>query len=483
QLLHGWKERGYTPYPLSVNISRVNLYNPNLVEMLLELVSRYELEPGLLNLELTESAYTDNPATMKKVMAQLQDHGFLVMMDDFGSGYSSLALLKDIEIDVLKIDMQFLSVSDFPGRGENIIASVIRMAKWLGIPVVAEGAETAQQVDFLRSVGCDYVQGYYYARPMPVAEYEALCGKLRIGAHLLASQTQSGYRYDDLFSLDPEMKSLFGSTLQAAVIYEFSDDRIEPIRVNEAYYALLGHDAMLASPQNSLDFIEAEDRELLLNTFRTCAKMQTVAECDYRRLRGGKAPVWIHAKLHPVSAVGGKHIMIGELSDITLRREVDAELEKYKTTWLSDHETTRTALSRQAKTDPIGTWPDDAQSVLNAINDSIYVCDKETHDLIYANNSLCKRMGITREDCKGKKCYEVLMHSTKPCAFCSMPTMEEGKMYTRLFRIPNSSQNFLMHGENISRNGTVIHLEVAVDVTDVDSKNLCWSEVSGYEKE
>ncbi|MEG2120158.1 MAG: hypothetical protein RRY53_07355, partial [Pseudoflavonifractor sp.] len=78
---------------------------------------------------------------------------------------------------------------------------------------------------------------------------------------------------------------------------------------------------------------------------------------------------------------------------------------------------------------------------------------------------------------------EVLMHRTKPCTFCSMPTMEEGKMYTRLFRMPNASQIFLMHGGNISHNGTVIHLEVAVDVTDVDSTNLCWSEVSGYEKE
>ncbi|MEF9840338.1 MAG: EAL domain-containing protein [Lachnospiraceae bacterium] len=153
--LHNWKLQGIQPYPLSVNVSRVNIYNPKLTEILLSLVNQYQLEPELLNLELTESAYTDNPIAMKKAMTQLQSHGFIIMMDDFGSGYSSLSLLKEIMIDVLKIDMRFLTKTDVTGRGENIIASVIRMAKWLKIPVIAEGAETAEQVDFLRSVGCD----------------------------------------------------------------------------------------------------------------------------------------------------------------------------------------------------------------------------------------------------------------------------------------------------------------------------------------
>ncbi|MEG0902576.1 MAG: EAL domain-containing protein, partial [Clostridia bacterium] len=96
---------------------------------------QYEIDPSLLNLELTESAYTDNPVAMCKTMAKLQSHGFVIMMDDFGSGYSSLSLLKDIDIDILKIDMGFLSKAKTPGRGENIVASVIRMAKWLNIPV------------------------------------------------------------------------------------------------------------------------------------------------------------------------------------------------------------------------------------------------------------------------------------------------------------------------------------------------------------
>ncbi|MEG2652955.1 MAG: EAL domain-containing protein, partial [Ruthenibacterium sp.] len=342
--LHGWMAQGGVPYPLSVNISRVNVYNPNLVEMLVELVKRYQLSPALLHLELTESAYTDNPVAMKKVMAQLHAQGFTIMMDDFGSGYSSLSLLKDIVIDILKIDMQFLSVTEFPGRGENIIASVIRMAKWLNIPVIAEGAETIEQVDFLRSVGCDYVQGYYFARPMPVEQYEQLCSRLPPDPQGLTAEKRDNYRFDDLFGFAPEMKALFDNALQAAVIYEFADDKIEPIRVNEAYYALLGHDDMLAKTAEVLMLVAPEYREPLLNMFRICAKKQSTVEYEYKRNPVIGKPVWIHTRLRYAAAVGNKRIIIGELTDITVRKELDAELQKYKAAWLERSHAARTVL-------------------------------------------------------------------------------------------------------------------------------------------
>ncbi|MEG2144330.1 MAG: EAL domain-containing protein, partial [Oscillospiraceae bacterium] len=332
--LHSWKLQGLNPHPISVNVSRVNIYNPNLVEMLLELVDRYELEPALLNLELTESSYTDNPISMKKVMARLKSHGFIIMMDDFGSGYSSLSLLKDIMVDVLKIDMLFLSETEIPGRGENIVASVIRMAKWLNIPVIAEGAETEEQVDFLRSVGCDYVQGYFFARPMPIANYEQLCEASYFGRRLFTDQNHDNYHYDDLFLFNQNMKSLFNNALQAAVIYEFADDRIDIIRVNEAYYVLLGHDDMLAKASDVLSMVEEQYRASLLNAFHTCAGTQGTAECEYKRRRMNGAPIWIHTKLSYASIVGNKHIITGELIDITLRKELDSELQRYRTSWL-----------------------------------------------------------------------------------------------------------------------------------------------------
>ncbi|MEG2420498.1 MAG: EAL domain-containing protein [Oscillospiraceae bacterium] len=344
QCLHKWKLQGVVPAPLSVNISRVNLYNPNLVETLVDLVERYDVEPALLNLELTETAYTDNPTSMKKTMEQFHRHGFTLLMDDFGSGYSSLSLLKDIAIDILKIDMGFLTETDMPGRGENIIASVIRMAKWLNIPVIAEGAETAEQVEFLRSVGCDFVQGYYFAKPMPVEDYETLCAKLARVTKTMPGSATDSYRYDDLFTFNEEMKLIFENALQPAVIYEFVDNKIELIRVNEAYYALLGHEEMVGQTSDFFQSVSEECRTTLLSAFRACVATEKPTECEYLRRRSSGVPVWLYTKLRYVSTVGGKHIIIGELTDITVRKEIDSELQKYRASLLSGTSDSHTVL-------------------------------------------------------------------------------------------------------------------------------------------
>jgi len=131
RLLRKWLEEGKTPGPVSVNISRVNLYNPKLVDLISGLAEKYRIPPKLLNLEITESTYMENPAIMREVINRLHKKGFLIMMDDFGSGYSSLNTLKDIQIDILKIDMKFLSSEEENDRGTRILASVIRMAGWL----------------------------------------------------------------------------------------------------------------------------------------------------------------------------------------------------------------------------------------------------------------------------------------------------------------------------------------------------------------
>ena len=173
-MLRGWIDEGEKPNPISVNVSRVNLFNPNIVRIICELVDSYEIPRELVQLELTESAYADLTLAMKEKVQKLREEGFLVLMDDFGSGYSSLNVLKDIEVDVLKIDMRFFESTDVGGRGENIVASVVRMAKWLDIPTIAEGVEKEEQVEFLKNIGCEYVQGYYFAKPMPAYAYNSI---------------------------------------------------------------------------------------------------------------------------------------------------------------------------------------------------------------------------------------------------------------------------------------------------------------------
>lgn len=174
KLLSTWLKEGKKPYPISVNLSRVNLYNPNLAHILEDLTKRYNVPNELLQIEITESAYMENPELMTKFVSQLQEKGFVILMDDFGSGYSSLNTLKDININILKIDMKFLSNNLNDERSKIILKSVFELANDLKTPIVMEGVETLKQVDFLRKIGCRCVQGYYYSKPIPVVDYEQL---------------------------------------------------------------------------------------------------------------------------------------------------------------------------------------------------------------------------------------------------------------------------------------------------------------------
>ncbi|MEG1275110.1 MAG: ABC transporter substrate binding protein, partial [Ruthenibacterium sp.] len=156
-----------TMVPISLNLSRADFGTDNLSQTIPVLAKRWGVPAGMLKLEVTETAYTDDPRQLVETTSCLREQGFPVLMDDFGSGYSSLNALKDIPMDILKLDICFLQEFNKSDRAASIMASVVSMAKLLDMYVIAEGVETAEQVAFLRSIGCDAAQGYYYARPMP----------------------------------------------------------------------------------------------------------------------------------------------------------------------------------------------------------------------------------------------------------------------------------------------------------------------------
>ncbi len=171
------KKNKLPPIPISVNVSRANLFNPGLVKDLNGLLKKYDISPSLLRLEITESTYMDNPQQLITATRALQKAGFKILIDDFGSGYSSLNMLKDIPLDILKIDMRFIDDLETSSRGATILLGVIRIAQSLGMTTIAEGVETKFQVDFLRTAGCDNIQGYFYSKPLPAAEFTSLLEK------------------------------------------------------------------------------------------------------------------------------------------------------------------------------------------------------------------------------------------------------------------------------------------------------------------
>lgn len=169
-----WLDSGLTPVVVSVNQSRRHLTHEDYIFKLRELVDRYEIPYEYIELELTESVFTDNADLMLHVMQKLHDVGFQLSIDDFGSGYSSLNMLKDIPADVVKIDREFFSGTVNSTKGRMVISSVVDLARALDMKVISEGVETLDQVEFLEDIECQLIQGYFFSKPIPIPDFERL---------------------------------------------------------------------------------------------------------------------------------------------------------------------------------------------------------------------------------------------------------------------------------------------------------------------
>lgn len=172
--LQDWNNKGYPLFPVSVNVSRADLYDEDLVDKLLRITKKFKVDPPYLHLEITESAYTESFGQITSTVEKLRKWGFSIEMDDFGSGYSSLNMFSQMKMDILKLDMKFVQNETAKSLHQSILSDIINMAHRMFLKVVAEGVERKHEVDRLREIGCDFVQGYYFAKPMPAGEFEQL---------------------------------------------------------------------------------------------------------------------------------------------------------------------------------------------------------------------------------------------------------------------------------------------------------------------
>lgn len=168
-------DRGEQTLPVSVNVSRIDAFSLDLEKTFVALTEKYQIPRSCIKIEMTESTYAEDDYKVGKIAEDLRESGFAVYLDDFGSGYSSLNMLKNVGVDVIKIDMQFLNLNEKNAeRGEKIMESVVQMTRSLGIPVIIEGAETEQQIKTVTAMGSRYVQGFYYYKPMSESDFDEL---------------------------------------------------------------------------------------------------------------------------------------------------------------------------------------------------------------------------------------------------------------------------------------------------------------------
>ncbi|WP_270297203.1 EAL domain-containing protein [Eggerthella sinensis] len=320
-------DQGIRPVPVSVNVSRADIYLMDVSAELHALVERYGIDPSLIEVEITESAYSERPDRIVAAFDALAERGFTVLMDDFGSGYSSLNMLKDINVDVLKIDMRFLDRDD--RRSKDIMESVIRMARWLDLPVIAEGVETREQVNFLLDVGCSYAQGYYYARPMEVAAFEGMLAdgsNVEYEQRILQEARRPVLDFKDLLHENIISDRMLTSIIGAVALYTYADGDLRLVRGNEAYHRLISTlDTDLRGAEEGgsvLPFVFEEDRSVLLEaaeeSVRSCP--DNGAEAVVRRA-GTRGCRWHKLRLFHLSTTGGVATLYATIADVTAHME------------------------------------------------------------------------------------------------------------------------------------------------------------------
>lgn len=283
RLLAGWHASGVPSVPISVNISRADIHMHDFCQKLISLTAKYGIDPRELRLEITETAYIENAELLLDVVGRLREKGFIIEMDDFGKGYSSLNTLKNVPVDVLKLDLGFLHESENSGgRSGIILNSVMHMAHWLNLAVVAEGVETLRQADYLASIGCDIMQGYLYARPLPIPEFEELLARGDVGDFIGEYALLSQIDVKELWDPDSEATTIFKSFVGAAGLFELHDDVLATLRVNQKLCNIIEIDFTSYSrySSNILDIFTSDQRASVLSMLRGAIGSGREASCQ-----------------------------------------------------------------------------------------------------------------------------------------------------------------------------------------------------------
>lgn len=334
--LRSWIDEGLTPLPISVNISRYDLFKDELVDVLSGLIEKYAIPADLLCIEITESAFAGSTQQIVAVVEALIARGFTVEIDDFGSGYSSFNVLKDVPAQVLKLDMRFLekpasssedSHNAASMRGGNILESIVRMSKWLGMSVIAEGVERVEQADFLKSISCNYIQGFLYGRPMPLDEYKALAKKaLKEEGHVVLETVKN---FDNNAFWDPDSMDtlIFNSYVGAACIFEYHNGRCEVLRANDKYAQILGEgvtfEQAMALPWN--DAMDEKGIKEKAQTMRRAIETRQEVSDDtvYYNFLGDGRDICIRSVMRVIASAGDRYLVYCYNENLTAQQEAE----------------------------------------------------------------------------------------------------------------------------------------------------------------
>ena len=295
-MLRKWLDEGYDPVPISINISRVSLESEGIFYTIKYLKDEYKIPPELVHFEITESAYIGDEGNFLQRINQIRSLGFKIAMDDFGSGYSSLNSLKDIPIDIIKLDMGFLNNNLLSGdnnpvqtnRGGTIISSVIHMAQKLKYITVAEGVETQQQLQFLKSIGCDIIQGFLFAKPMPEEAFIQILKEKDKQFEIKTEKMQQQTQFEIARFINPTTQEsyIFDHFVGAALIVEYNPEKAHTtiLRTNNQAKELFGVADRPFEVINELfsRFTQSVNGKALKKAFEQAGETTDEVKCEVR---------------------------------------------------------------------------------------------------------------------------------------------------------------------------------------------------------
>ena len=268
--LRDWIRRGHQPVPISVNVSQADILTFDVPEYLDSLIRHFELPRDSLELEITESAYVSEMETVRNAVHRFRELGFRVLMDDFGSGYSSLNMLNSLGVDVVKLDAHCLHLEEGDERGRQILEAVIDMTRRISLPIIVEGVETEEHVRFLRSLGCRYVQGYFFYKPMPVSEFEDLIGdEENVDRAGIVYGGVRQFRVREFLERSIYNDVMLNNIIGAVAFYAWDGkERVDIIRYNELFRDVVADPEFDNRLTDILPYLPPDDRGLFLRLMK-----------------------------------------------------------------------------------------------------------------------------------------------------------------------------------------------------------------------
>ncbi len=322
-----------TCIPISFNISREDLLLPDYIDSMEKIRSQYDIPVQFLRAEITESSAVGGSEHIINIVNRFHELGYMVEMDDFGSGYSSLNVLKDLEVDIIKLDLKFFS-GQVGGRGGTIISSVVNMAKWLNTPVIAEGVETREQADYMLSIGCEYIQGFYYSKPLPTDEFNKLFRERNSNSAFAKNRFIDRLDTGRFWSPESLETLIFSNYVGGAAImlYDINNGHSEILRVNGKYLREIGmnqteKDVISMNPWFHLD---KDNIRIYKDTLKLAIETEDEQECETWRTYFsdccGEDKICIRSSMQLIGIMENKHLFYIMIRNITKEKKLFNEV-------------------------------------------------------------------------------------------------------------------------------------------------------------